>query len=74
MRDKETEQKKETEMIDCAGGLEHELVGSDEDDTDPDTCERCGREARCEDVEAMGYSLHLCEPCYRAAVHVGELV
>ena len=61
-------------MLDCGGHHEHELLGPYEDGTDPDICERCGREARCEDVPAMGYSLHLCESCYGAAVHAGELV
>ena len=37
-------------------------------------CERCKSTAQCEPVQFHGYTLEICEPCYRAAVHIGEVV
>lgn len=49
------------------------VTGQDKPPTDSGPCERCGRRPT-EDVPGHGVTLRLCEACYRAAVHIGEVV
>ena len=43
------------------------------DEHDPKSpCERCNKLKNCEPIPMHGYTMSLCQPCARAAAHVGE--